>query len=373
MGRHGGINILHQKSWHVWRMDNQLRVERDELQHAELEKEKKRAEEKAAFDSKLVTLRRRASGKEDEPQELAAIPAATESRAATSTPASRNDGKSNKDGKKTKGDVYGKYGVELSNLKQAEDHLDQSLKSRFREQGDGYWGKGSLGSGPHINLFEEAEEECTRQGTDHQKLLRYTERNNELLSKSKKALFSDFDDITSVLPWYAQPRENLASALASAVPTTLVRVGKEEIARDTTLSNSRANQAHSREGRRTSRSRSRPKELSAGQRARLMANRSRSRSPPTRKVLGCKHGQVLVRARHSSRRCSVDVVSLLPTSQAEQCEGNFGAEVPGLKESKRGSKRERKARELEAMRRERDARERAERTRASNLLAGCVR
>ena len=43
MGGHGGVNILGQKSWHVWRMDNRLRVERDEMQ-AEAEDDAERRE-----------------------------------------------------------------------------------------------------------------------------------------------------------------------------------------------------------------------------------------------------------------------------------------------------------------------------------------
>ena len=35
MGGSGGLNILPQKSWHVGRMDNRLRVERDEQQARE--------------------------------------------------------------------------------------------------------------------------------------------------------------------------------------------------------------------------------------------------------------------------------------------------------------------------------------------------
>jgi len=66
MGRHGGINILHQKSWHVWRMDNRLRVERDELRHEGQEREKRRAEQQEVFNEKLRRMRRRAAGGEVE-------------------------------------------------------------------------------------------------------------------------------------------------------------------------------------------------------------------------------------------------------------------------------------------------------------------
>jgi len=43
MGGHGGLNILGQKSWHVWKADNIEKVEKDEEEHREqLAKEKSR-------------------------------------------------------------------------------------------------------------------------------------------------------------------------------------------------------------------------------------------------------------------------------------------------------------------------------------------
>merc|ERR1712151_493588 len=56
----------------------------------------------------------------------------------------------------------------------------------------------------HINLFEEAEQEHKRHSAEHNKQIGYTQRNNELACKSKKALFSEFDEITNNLPWYAR-------------------------------------------------------------------------------------------------------------------------------------------------------------------------
>jgi len=43
MGGHGGLNILQQKSWHVWKADNIEKVEKDEEEHrAQVQKEKSR-------------------------------------------------------------------------------------------------------------------------------------------------------------------------------------------------------------------------------------------------------------------------------------------------------------------------------------------
>ncbi|CAJ1404304.1 unnamed protein product [Effrenium voratum] len=189
MGRHGGINILHQKSWHVWRMDNRLRVERDELQHAAKVQEQQAAERREAFDSKLSKLR-----------SAAGVP---EPRAVVKAPVQES---------RTQGDDYGKYGVTTSNLKQAESHLKTSLQSRSRE--GSYWGKEGLGSGPHINLFEGAELEVQRQATAHGKLLRYQETNNGLAEKSQKRPLSEFDEMAQEQPWYMKAERPLAVAEA---------------------------------------------------------------------------------------------------------------------------------------------------------------
>jgi len=94
--------------------------------------------------------------------------------------------------------------VTLSNLKQAEKDLDQTLKRRRKGQCTpaNYWGTGDLGSGPHINLFEGAELEGQHHVAEHQKQIRYTERNNELAEKSKTRPFSEFDEIAGNIPWY---------------------------------------------------------------------------------------------------------------------------------------------------------------------------
>lgn len=200
MGRHGGINILHQKSWHVWRMDNRLRVERDELQHAQQEKERQKAERKQAFDSKLRKLRRNAAGEPGIEESEPMTSVATSAPSAPSAPPRQ---------RKDEGDAYGKYGVTKSGLKQAEQDLDKSLRGKGPVQGRSYWGKEGLGSGPHINLFEEAELAVKQQEAAHSKLLRYQETNNNLAEKGKKRPLSEFDEMTQEKPWYleVQPRD----------------------------------------------------------------------------------------------------------------------------------------------------------------------
>ncbi|CAE8669384.1 unnamed protein product [Polarella glacialis] len=227
MGRHGGINILHQKSWHVWRMDNRLRVERDELQHGAEQKGRKKGERQAAFDGKMLTLRHRAAGTEPSEAELQQVQL---NQANTAEAAAAGSG-SHKKSKKGEGeDEYSKFGVSLSNLQLAEAHLDRSLgrgkneaplKKSQKGQGKGgppppekglaAGGSGGLGSGPHMNLFEEAEQAMETHLAAHGKLLRYAETNNSLVDpKAKQAPLSEFDEIANLKPWY------MASAAASA-------------------------------------------------------------------------------------------------------------------------------------------------------------
>merc|ERR1712129_181725 len=67
---------------------------------------------------------------------------------------------------------------------------------------------GSLGTGQHINLFEEAEQEQRLHVADQEKQLRYTQTNNELIGESKKRLFSEFDEVVASVPWYAKSRQS---------------------------------------------------------------------------------------------------------------------------------------------------------------------
>lgn len=210
MGRHGGINILHQKSWHVWRMDNRLRVERDELQHAAREAEKEAARREEAFKGKLSKLRCAAGLEVLEPSVVhQASSNAVGPNMVGTDPVGRNKASQSATGaKQAQGDDYGKYGVTKSNLKQAENQLKSCLKKARLED---YWGKEGLGSGPHINLFESAELEVKRHCEEHAKLLRYQGTNNNLAEKSKKRSLSEFDEMTQELPWYmkAEPEGRL--------------------------------------------------------------------------------------------------------------------------------------------------------------------
>eukprot|EP00930_Biecheleria_cincta_P001206 TRINITY_DN102367_c0_g1_i1.p1 TRINITY_DN102367_c0_g1~~TRINITY_DN102367_c0_g1_i1.p1 ORF type:complete len:354 (+),score=113.57 TRINITY_DN102367_c0_g1_i1:113-1174(+) len=242
MGRHGGINILHQKSWHVWRMDNRLRVERDELQHAAEEKDIQRRQHQGAFEGKLAKLRRRSVGISDKDEARAdtnedKVPGG--SQRAKGTLAIQTGKMPNSNGN---GDDFGKYGVTVSNLKHAETHLDQCLKwkkdrpqpNEDAVQGRGYWGNEGLGSGPHINLFEGAELEVQKQAASHGKLMRYADINNELAGKSKKLPLSEFDAVACEKPWYLQSLATCSSSSSSgrqrneeSQPAELTRIWKE--------------------------------------------------------------------------------------------------------------------------------------------------
>eukprot|EP00915_Cephaloidophora_sp_WS-2016_P008652 GHVH01012063.1.p1 GENE.GHVH01012063.1~~GHVH01012063.1.p1 ORF type:complete len:476 (+),score=90.88 GHVH01012063.1:16-1443(+) len=56
MGLHGGINILHQKKWHVYNADNRAIVQRDEENHARRERAKQQVKHSIAIGAKLHKL-----------------------------------------------------------------------------------------------------------------------------------------------------------------------------------------------------------------------------------------------------------------------------------------------------------------------------
>jgi len=133
---------LQQKSWHVWRIDNQLRVERDELQQQREAKNKRRLENQSAFDERLGRLRR-----------AACLP------------------------------------VEGGTCSSG-SHTDKS----------------TLGiNNAHINLFEDAEKEAAQHSAEHEKRIRHQKTNNQLSGASKSASLSEFDCVSSNKPWYLQP------------------------------------------------------------------------------------------------------------------------------------------------------------------------
>lgn len=225
MGRHGGINILHQKSWHVWRLDNRLTVERDELRHAEEEREKRKADEQASFSAKVARLRRRSLGQSEEQEALAGVglhrPHEGEGPGSSSSSSAPAAGRAQEQAEAAHGSKTAqsfKYGmVTTSNLKKAEQDLDAILKmGGAKGRSKGYWGSGGLGSGPHINLFEGAERELAQHREDHQKQVSYTQRNNELAEKSKRRPLSEFDEVAADLPWYVRRAGAAAAGVAAA-------------------------------------------------------------------------------------------------------------------------------------------------------------
>mmetsp|Transcript_82480 Transcript_82480/g.156966 ORF Transcript_82480/g.156966 Transcript_82480/m.156966 type:complete len:397 (-) Transcript_82480:54-1244(-) len=394
MGRHGGINILHQKSWHVWRMDNRLRVERDEQQHAAEEAEKRRASEQAVFDQKLKHLRRRAAGEPEAPEAVLDEHTSTASLASSSSSAGVREEKSDK----SKVNEYkGVFGVTLSNLKQAEAHLDFTLgrkgkgkgKGKSKEASDKGRSSGGLGSGPHINFFEDAEREQQHHMAEHEKQLRYTQANNEIVGKSKKALFSEFDEISSTVPWYLKPRQ-----------------AEESPGAEDDIEASKGRRQDAIDGREALALRN--------------ASRSRSRTPPKRKRWTTSHGQVVLQVKPEKQ--SVQVKAALKDEKEELrpiddvkdfgvaqpvaheigssdsdahypadlalssigvvlCKKEGGREKKRKKEKKskedKKSKKERKVQkqdlkklELERLRQQRMERERAERARVVRMLPG---
>jgi len=385
MGRHGGINILHEKSWHVWRMDNRLKVEKDKLHHAADEAERQQAQSQDAFNMKLAKLRRRANG--DAEADGESRPFALQSTASGGSSSSHR--KANLP-KKEEGNTYKHGAVTLSNLKQAELYLDESLGNSTSLLGEGKsHGKGKrsskgkgkvettdvgLGSGPHINLFEEAEAQQQQVVAEHEKLLGYQSTNNDLLGpmQARKAMFSDFDEVQSVVPWYMRTRRPIEDGLPEAKPNaTLESLPELEVSSPETA------MARLRE-----------------------ASKSRSRSSSVRitQVRKRKHGQVMVESKVERKKSSAVKAEDIVKAEVTSCEvresfQSADEEVVGsapvlkglkLKKEKKKDKKEKKDRkdktstrektgqnkalELAELRRQRQEREQHERTRTSRLV-----
>jgi len=348
---------LHQKSWHVWRMDNRLIVERDELQHAAVEGERIVAEQQATFTGRLALLRRRASGAEEEDPPPPGAPMLTSSSSSSSAlpssvmPAAGSGKNASTKKEKDKKDSYRFGAVELSNLKQAERDLDSSIKNRRTKDGGssaggrgkiskagppvagtGYWGLGGggLGSGPHINLFEGAELEVDSHRAQHQKQIQYTERNNELVEKSKKRPLSEFDEIADNIPWYARQRWSQSHGQA-VLRVESVRVASVQEAEEGSKAIDEKNEAQ--------------------------------KALPDWGVVDC------CAITSGSSDSSSDVVK----TRKHKAKKEKKEKKEKKQKSKKGSKEERAARrrqELQQLRQQRESRERQERGRASRLASG---
>eukprot|EP00954_Amorphochlora_amoebiformis_P006712 524387-Amorphochlora_amoeboformis.AAC.2 len=70
MGGHGGLNILHHKSWNVYGKRQRKKVREDEEKFAKEEEEKKRQKEKEESQERLKVLRTRAQGRTGIPQDF---------------------------------------------------------------------------------------------------------------------------------------------------------------------------------------------------------------------------------------------------------------------------------------------------------------
>mmetsp|Transcript_66162 Transcript_66162/g.158250 ORF Transcript_66162/g.158250 Transcript_66162/m.158250 type:complete len:358 (+) Transcript_66162:66-1139(+) len=353
MGRHGGINILHQKSWHVWRLDNQLTVERDERRAAAEEQARQSSLDKEAFQAKLATLRARAVGAEepieDSHRALSALPTASSS-ASTPARASRDntagqDGSSRSSKEKARNENSYKYGrVTRADLKQAEHDLDTLLKKSRGKQAQAKQVSSpsaevaGLGTGAHINLFEAAEEAQKHHLAEHQKHVGLTQKGNELAQRPRKALFSDFDEIIKTVPWYAR-----APTPAEEGSSQLEADAKSESSPKASGSDALASQRE------------------------LLRSRSRSRSRETASKWTRrreKHGQVVVEVRQMKGGSGA--------SSEAKLTGAANMRSPALPDSgcepKKEKPKKKKVSSIEALRSERLQREAAERERTTSLL-----
>eukprot|EP00918_Siedleckia_nematoides_P022500 GHVU01048491.1.p1 GENE.GHVU01048491.1~~GHVU01048491.1.p1 ORF type:complete len:335 (-),score=80.01 GHVU01048491.1:1550-2554(-) len=166
MGGHGGLNILPQKRWHVYRWDNRLKVEKDERHAKEKADRKKRKCREEASTDRIRQLKRRA-GDHREPE----VPDGALERAQVEESENEIQEKEEKRRKKRK----------FNNGQPA-------------DEGDGAVSK----EGPkHMNFFEEEEKQLLQAEREHRKYLR------EVGHKARETK-SDFDAMNSLKPWYMQ-------------------------------------------------------------------------------------------------------------------------------------------------------------------------
>lgn len=147
MGGHGGINILGQKSWHTYNLNNRLRVERDEIQHEQREQEALDAQNARRLERDVRALKRRNRGESPDRASPEAIKDADASSSST-----------------------------------------------------------AVARPSHINFFEEEEAELMRVEKEHEKRMRYQRRNNELAGVRGGQPVSEFDMCSKDVPWYARAR-----------------------------------------------------------------------------------------------------------------------------------------------------------------------
>ncbi|AFZ81049.1 hypothetical protein BEWA_004570 [Theileria equi strain WA] len=201
MGGHGGLNILPQKKWNVYRHDRQYEVKFDEHRDIEGKLREKESSKRSGLKNSLVELRREAQASKNKHQE---------DQVYTEKGRKRKHDSDRKHSDSRKDDGDSRSLAEASHI--SDDEEDARLVLEFDKKV----------TGRHINLFEDAEREFEQ---------RAKKRREELIksgcyvynSKDKKNLNIYVDDDSAKLvpdfnrrptPWYMKPKTDYSTKSA---------------------------------------------------------------------------------------------------------------------------------------------------------------
>jgi len=128
MGGHGGLNILPQKRWNVWRQDNREKVLQDEKKHAEEQAAIRKKQEQAEREYRRNKLLARVRGAEELQRESGGLVRVDEQDAEPLT----RDGDDRGDGRFDLG--LGKEHINLFGLSDARNGPDEAVAEAKREE-----------------------------------------------------------------------------------------------------------------------------------------------------------------------------------------------------------------------------------------------
>ncbi|CAD7974920.1 unnamed protein product [Amoebophrya sp. A120] len=205
MGGRGGINILGQKKWHVWNMDNRLRVERDERRHREQQEAAQREEQQGRFQDKVATLKRKNRGAKNAALEDDAITKHLEDQAA-SRRATKNmltNGSSSSSSSSTTAALFAAASATLGEVV-GEDDSDLKKAPEVR----------------HVNFFQEEEKAWKDAELARAKKVELQAKGRILGKKGtldgmsvQREMSSDIADIKKQpVPWYMKTGQQAAGA-----------------------------------------------------------------------------------------------------------------------------------------------------------------
>jgi len=166
MGGHGGLNILPQKRWHLYRWDNRLKVERDQREAQEKRDAETRESNRAALSDKLDELRLRRK------------------RSPQSCSGEEQEDDSTKKRRTADFDEGSEQEVDFDEVSKHSDKTKIPVSNK-------------KDTNSHFNLFKEEEETFARSATAHQKYLKEIGHSNKDVSA--------FDVVKGVRPWYLLP------------------------------------------------------------------------------------------------------------------------------------------------------------------------